>query len=159
MNTCGFCSTTYLGSKDLNFSCKIYHTKVYTTFTKVVVLFTRELEKFVSHFSNFSLNFYRIYKITGQAHKKDRIYFHAGPWKDLNLHNSTLRHKIPHNPVPGGGGELAAGDVGPGQANKWHHCAIGLTRTRSVGLARPEASSASGGGGVVAAHLRVPEIR
>jgi hypothetical protein len=35
---------------DFNFSFKIYHTKVYITFTKVVVFFTRKLAKLVSHF-------------------------------------------------------------------------------------------------------------
>jgi hypothetical protein len=76
-HTCRFCSTTNLSYKYFNFSCKIYQTKVYTTFTKVVVLFTRKLTKLFSHFAYFLLNFYTFYK-------------------------------------------LASGDVGPGQANKWH---------------------------------------
>jgi hypothetical protein len=48
---------------DFNFSCKIYITKVYTSFTKVVVVFSRKLTKLVSHFSDFCLNFYRLYKL------------------------------------------------------------------------------------------------
>jgi hypothetical protein len=69
MNMCRFCSTTDLGKKDFNFSCKIYHTKVYTTFTKVVVLFTRKLKKLVSHFSQFFVNFYEFYN-SGQSTQK-----------------------------------------------------------------------------------------
>jgi hypothetical protein len=54
---------------DFNFLCKNHHTKVYTAFTKVVVLFTRKLAKLVSHFSDFSLNFYAIYKFQARHSK------------------------------------------------------------------------------------------
>jgi hypothetical protein len=45
--------------------------KIYTAFTKVVVLFTRKLAKLVSHFSHFSVNFYAIYKLQ-EKHKKTK---------------------------------------------------------------------------------------
>jgi hypothetical protein len=63
MKTCRFCSTTDLGKKDFTFSCKNYNSKVYTSFTKVVVPFTMKLTKLVSQFSEFSVNFYAFYKM------------------------------------------------------------------------------------------------
>jgi hypothetical protein len=45
-----------------------YHTKVYTTFTKVVVLLTKKLTKLVSHFSDFFAILYEFYKIQ-EKHK------------------------------------------------------------------------------------------
>jgi hypothetical protein len=56
---------------DFNFSCKIHHTKVYTAFTMVVVLFTRKLAKLVSHFPDFSVNFYAIYKLQAKHKEKE----------------------------------------------------------------------------------------
>jgi hypothetical protein len=46
----------------------------------------------------------------------------------------------------GGGGEFAASDMGPGQNNKWHNRAIGLTQSRMVVVAQSGRSPASGGG-------------
>jgi hypothetical protein len=55
---------------NFTFSCKIYHTKVYTTFTKVVVLFARKLTKLVSHFSDFSAILYDFYKSLANTHTR-----------------------------------------------------------------------------------------
>jgi hypothetical protein len=74
---------------DFNFSCKVYHTKVYTSFTKVVVLFSRKLTKLVSHFSNFALNFYGIYKLQAK-HKRGKNLFARKTLKLLDLHKSIL---------------------------------------------------------------------
>jgi hypothetical protein len=67
-NTSSFDSTTNLGKMDFNFSCKIYHTKVYTAFTKVVGFVTRSTRKLVSHFSDF-LCIYMHFTIVGKTHK------------------------------------------------------------------------------------------
>jgi hypothetical protein len=79
----------------------------------------------------------------------------------LNFHNYTLEFnsqtpspKIFHTHGPDGGGEVAAGDVGPAQANKWHGIEIGLTFSRLVAVDRPEMSPVSGGGGAMAARPR-----
>jgi hypothetical protein len=58
-----------------NFSCKNHHTKVYTTFRKVVALFTRKLANLVSHFSDFSVNFYEIYKLWPKHTKKEQSIY------------------------------------------------------------------------------------
>jgi hypothetical protein len=50
MNLCGFDSTTDLGKMDLNFSCKNYSSKVYTSFVKVVGFVTRSTTKMVLQF-------------------------------------------------------------------------------------------------------------
>jgi hypothetical protein len=55
---------------------------------------------------------------------------------------------------PDGGGKVAAGDVGPTQANKWHGSEIDVTLSRLVAVDRPEMSPASGGGGAMAARPR-----
>jgi hypothetical protein len=55
---------------------------------------------------------------------------------------------------PDGGWEVATGDVGPAQANKWHKIEIGLTFSRLLVVDRPEMSPASGGGGAMAARPR-----
>jgi hypothetical protein len=94
-----------------------------------------------------------------QNTKGGRIYFQGRPWNDLNLHRNVLRHKILHKPVPGGGCELAAGDVGPRQVNKWVQVAIGLTLELLVVMARPEALPVSGGGGAVVVRPRELKIR
>jgi hypothetical protein len=54
----------------------------------------------------------------------------------------------------GGGGEFAASDMGPGQNNKWHNRAIGLTQSRMVVVAQSGRSPASGGGEPAAARFR-----
>jgi hypothetical protein len=56
-------------------------------------------------------------------------------------------------------GELAGGDVVPGQINKWHGGSIELTLSQSVVVARSGRSPASGDGEVAAARPRSPEIR
>jgi hypothetical protein len=53
---------------------------------------------------------------------------------------------------PDGEGKVAAGDVGPAQANQWHGSKIGVTLSRSVAVDRPEMSPASG----AAAEARIP---
>jgi hypothetical protein len=80
MNMYGFCRTTDLGQRDFYFSCKIQHTKLYTAFTKVVVLFSRKLAKLVSYFSDLSLNFYTFYKIQANHSKLEESYLYMGPW-------------------------------------------------------------------------------
>jgi hypothetical protein len=60
---------------DFNFSCKIHNTKVYTAFTKVVVLFTRKQAKLISHFSDFSVNLYAFYKLQAKHSKLEESYF------------------------------------------------------------------------------------
>jgi hypothetical protein len=65
---------------DFNFACKIYHTKVYTFFTKVVVLFTWKLAKLVSYFSEFSMNFYGIYKIQAKHKRGEESFCTQAPW-------------------------------------------------------------------------------
>jgi hypothetical protein len=63
---------------DFNFSCTNYSSKVYTSFAKVVVLFTRKLEKLVSHYSDFSVNLYAIYKLWPKHTKNEQsIYTQA----------------------------------------------------------------------------------
>jgi hypothetical protein len=49
--------------------------------------------------------------------------------------------------------------VGLGRGNKRHQCAIGLTSSRSVGLAQPNASPASGGSRAVVVRSRVLEFQ
>jgi hypothetical protein len=91
--------------------------------------------------------------------KNWRIFLQIEPWKRLNPHKNALVTKNLHTTALGGGGELAAGDVGPGQANKCHGAAIGLTRDRLAAVAWPETSPASGGGGAVAVRPRVLGFR
>jgi hypothetical protein len=80
MNMYGFCRTKDLGKRDFYFSCKIQHTKIYTVFAKVLVLFSGKLAKLVSCFSNFSLNFYTFYKILANHSKLEESYLYTGPW-------------------------------------------------------------------------------
>jgi hypothetical protein len=81
------------------------------------------------------------------------------PWKDLELQRNVLRPRILTTQSPDGRGELAAGDVGSGQANKWVWTAIGLTLDLLVATARPEVSPVSGDGGAVALRPRPLEFR
>jgi hypothetical protein len=61
---------------------------------------------------------------------------------------------------PDGGGKVAASDVGPAQANKWHRSEIDVTLSRLVAVDRSEMSPASGGGGgAVAAQPRKLRFR
>jgi hypothetical protein len=62
------------------------------------------------------------------------------------------RARNSHKSVPGGGGELAADEVGPGRGNKRHTRAIELTYGRLVCLVSTEMLPASGNGGAVAAR-------
>jgi hypothetical protein len=50
MITSIFCTTTDLGKKGFNVSCKNYNTKVYISFAKDVGLLTRKAAKLVLHF-------------------------------------------------------------------------------------------------------------
>jgi hypothetical protein len=86
---------------------------------------------------------------------------HSGPWNFSTFPTSPLplivrppSPKIPLTQGPDGGGEVAAGDVGPVQANKWHKSEIDVTLSRLVAVDRPEMSPASGGGGAMAARPR-----
>jgi hypothetical protein len=81
-------------------------------------------------------------------------------------HNSTLdsisqtpEYKILHRHAPDGGGEVAAGEVGPAQANKWHRVEIGLTLSRLVAVDWPEMSLGSGSGGSVVARPQALDLR
>jgi hypothetical protein len=87
-----------------------------------------------------------------------RSIFRVGP---LNFSNHTTlpftlivrpRVQILHRHAPDGGGEFAASDVGPAQANNWHRVEIGLTLSRLVAVDWPEMSPESGGGGSVVAR-------
>jgi hypothetical protein len=86
---------------------------------------------------------------------------HSGPWNfqafttiPLTITVRPPSLEMPHTHGPDGGGEVAAGDVGPTQANKWHSVEIGLTLSRLVAVDRSEMSPASGGGGAMAARPR-----
>jgi hypothetical protein len=89
MNTSRFGSTIDLGQLDFNFSCKIYHTKVYTTFTKVVAL----------------------YKIQAK-HIRLEESFANRPSETFEPSQPYPFAKYPHRQLPDGGGELTAGDEG-----------------------------------------------
>jgi hypothetical protein len=107
---------------DFNFSCKIYHTKVYKAFTEVVALLTRKLAKLVSHFSDFSVNLYAFYKLQAKHSKlEESIYtpalrtfwtFTTIP-SDLTIKSSSL---MTLTGMPRWWRGAAAGDVGPGRA-------------------------------------------
>jgi hypothetical protein len=100
-------------------------------------------------------------QVAANSHKKGRIYMHSGPsnFQAFTTIPLTLTVRPPstemlHTHGPDGGGEVAAGDVGPAQANKWHGVEIGLTLSRLVAVDQPEMSPASGGGGAMAARPR-----
>jgi hypothetical protein len=83
----------------------------------------------------------------------------------LSFHNHTLdfnsqtpEYKILPKHAPDGGGEVAAGDVGLAQANKWHRVEIGLTLSRLVVVDWSEVSPASSGGGSVVARPRALDL-
>jgi hypothetical protein len=95
-------------------SCRVIHKKTY----KIGFVFVW-----------FSLNFYEFFKIQAKHN-----YSWRSAWKLLKLHKTTrsssnqaLEHEDLHKRAPGGGGELAAGDVRPVQANKWDATSIGHT--------------------------------
>jgi hypothetical protein len=56
-------------------------------------------------------------------------------------------------------GEFTGGEVGPEQVNKWHGCAIALTPSRLVVVARSERSPVSSDGEAAAACPRSPGFR
>jgi hypothetical protein len=74
---------------------------------------------------------------------------HVGPWKFEIFHKCALS-SLPT--VLDGGGALAGGEVGPGEANKRAGSAIGLTLDRLVLKVRLGRSPASGVGGADAAR-------
>jgi hypothetical protein len=86
--------------------------------------------------------------------------FGIGPTKvPLTLTRRSLQKPHPRPEVPGGVGEFATGDVGPGLASQCHRVVIGLTRDLLVVIAWPEQSPASGSGGTGAARPRWREVR
>jgi hypothetical protein len=95
-----------------------------------------------------------------------RSILRLDPWNFSNHTTLPLtltvrppEYKILHRHAPDGGGEVAAGDVGPAQANKWHRVEIGLTLSQLVAVDWPEMSPASGGGGSVVARPRALDLR
>jgi hypothetical protein len=117
---------------DFNFSCKIYHTKVYKAFTEVVALLTRKLAKLVSHFSDFSVNLYAFYKLQAKHSKlEESIYtpalrtfwtFTTIP-SDLTIKSSSLMTLTGMPPVVEGS---YCRRCGTGEGNKRAWAAIGL---------------------------------
>jgi hypothetical protein len=114
---------------------------------------------------DFSTILYGFYKIQSKHTTKEESIRTRVP-TTFNLHKSALESntqvlesKDSHRHVPGGGGKLAASDVGSGLANKYHRIVIGLTLDLLAVVAWPERSSASGGCGVGAARPRRREVR
>jgi hypothetical protein len=65
----------------LYFSCKNYHEKLWSCFTKVVLFFTSNPTKLGLHFSDFSMMFYEFYKIQQNGNTIEETDLRGGPWK------------------------------------------------------------------------------
>jgi hypothetical protein len=90
---------------------KNYHSKVWSCFTKVVGLFTRNPKKLSLHFSDFPTNFYGFYKFQQKAFTIEESTMQTGPWKILSFTTMpsafTIRPLQDRNQctwVPGGAG-------------------------------------------------------
>jgi hypothetical protein len=143
---------------DFNFSCKIHHTKVYRVSTKVVVVFTRKLAKLVSHFSDFSVNLYAIYKLWPKHTKKEQSFYTKVLRNLWTFTTMPLGQKLSQM-YPQRRREARRRRGGTGEGNKRAWAAIGLTCARLRCLVRPERSPASGGGGSVATRPRRRKVR
>jgi hypothetical protein len=143
---------------DFIFSCNICHTKVYTTFAKVVVIFTGELAKLVSHFSDFrwiSMQFTRFL----QTHTRLKESFCKQAlrnfWTFTTIPSSQQSSQI--SPRQRRGARHLR--CGTGEGNKRAWAVIGLTRARLRCLVRPERLSASGRGGAGATRPWRSKVR
>jgi hypothetical protein len=119
----------------------------------------KETNKIGFAFFWFFLEFLHILQVTGQGtHKGKKLFTHRSleTFKPSQL---CPRANNPYNQVPDVPGEFAAGDVEPGQVNKWYGASIGHTTDLLVEVVRPETSSTSGGGESVAARPPRPEVR
>jgi hypothetical protein len=106
------------------FMQKLSHKSIYNLYKSFSSLH-KETNKFGFIFFWFFFNFYGIYKSLDKTTKKDRIYLQESP-QEVSLHRNALGHKNSHNQAPGGGGELAASEVGRGGQQmslscKWAH--------------------------------------
>jgi hypothetical protein len=77
---------------------------------------TTDPTKLVSHFSEFSVIFYAIYKIHQSAYTIGVTFLQLGPWKDLKVCNSAPMAAGRHGLANSGeaGGALARGRGGGG---------------------------------------------
>jgi hypothetical protein len=115
---CGVCRITNLGILLFNFSSKNYRSKVYTYLEKVVVLVTLSTTKL-------SLLFWIFLRIDIEFTSH---WIKPKNWEQSFSTRPPRTFKTFTNRPLAGGGVLAGGEVGHGEANKRQGNAIGLTR-------------------------------
>jgi hypothetical protein len=148
------------GFSHLYFTCKNYKELAQARITKVVGYFTTDPAKLVSHFSDFSVIFYKIYKNQPKALHYLRFVSQQGPWKVLNFYICALALRkgpqedfSPRNRVPGrrpaavrpnsgeppaGAGRARAGEVPRGTRGRVP-CSLGAGRGWRGGCAGGQA--------------------
>jgi hypothetical protein len=157
---------------DFNFSCKLYHTKVYTAFTKVVGFVSRSTAKLVTHFSDFFVNLYAFYKLQEKYTKLEefsctntpgKIYIFTFMPLDLTHRSSSTKTLIE---VPSAAGEARRRRCGPragkqmAQRRDWAHplSIDGLGAAADVGDERRRRSNGGAAAGVRFTARRGPAL-